>query len=208
MAVGFLSVGNKMSQSVVSTFKTQCMDCINQYWGNDPIEIKRGYECLYREITPFVKGLFRNLQTDQQVDVIHDALLKIHKADRATVIDSCSSWVKTIARREGISLYRKEKRHKENRAEEEQLEYEQSEGASVSDDFEKQLQLQENIEKTIEFLKNESGGEHDLEIMTGLVNGDSHEEIAKKIGRSASAVSTRASVIRKKLQALKSDYYE
>lgn len=195
-----------MHQPTTGGFKTHCMDCLKSFWGTETLAVKKGYDCLYGAIGSYVNRCFNNLQSDQKSDVVHNALLKIHQAGAETVVETCSAWVRTIAHREGINLLRKETRHTKDRADEDSLAYDSSERASETDDFSAQLEWQENIEKIIAFLQEESGGEDDLVIITGLVNGESYEEIGQKIGRAKGAVATRASVIRKKLQSLRKDF--
>lgn len=189
------------------TFTERCMGCLQAFWGKEYLTIKQGHQCLYQVVAPYIHKCFDNLLADQRHDAIQNTLLKIHTAERNTVITSCKSWVLTIAHREGISLLRKEQRHMEERQPLND-DGDMNHYAEKQEDFDQLLHWQKSIERLIVFLENDSGGKDDLAIITALANGESHEEIAAKLNRSRGAIATRVSMLRKKLHALRDDCFE
>ncbi|WP_457618419.1 hypothetical protein, partial [Lutibacter sp.] len=175
---------------------------LSLFLSDNIIEQKNGYKEIYRITSNYVNHHFYSHNEDYKQDIIQMSIINIDRYGRKSLnIENYSTFIRKIIMKTGIMEYhRNEKFEKLIYLHQEGLIDLTPESCFISSEHEEEVEFLSLIRAIIEWKLLEP---KDLKILTGVILGESHTNIALEVRCSNSCVSERIHILRKKLNNLK-----
>jgi DNA-directed RNA polymerase specialized sigma24 family protein len=184
--------------------ESQCQEALRQYLSGNIAEHRIGYVYLLSYVKRYVSKKFRNLSESERESCIADVLYRIHRNGH-TQKERCVAWLNAIASNACRDEWRKIKESRKNLLSIEEHDFTFDDAGNNTVDPTVEREEMDCLHKVLAYLEKWVDGPNDAEILKGLILGESHDEIAKRIGRSSGAVATRVAGLRKELKRIREE---
>lgn len=190
-----------MKTSPPSDPDAECRRYLEQLRSTNTREQEAGYYFWLPRLFKLVRVINWSFDPETQKDIVQDVLVSLYKNGHQQRPDgNAQAWVRMVVANACHDVWRRRKtRHADDHVDMDEV---ADEMVALSPD----QNGDDCTEKVLAYyMENHADGPDDRVILNGLVQGLSHEEIALQTGRTKSAISTRACVLKKKLRELREE---